>query len=211
MRNNSEKVIPPAHCIQKPPASARERRAVLQAAFLLAAVIVSAIILRFGYLLFMRAAYPMKYADLVTHYADMYGFEPSMVFALIHTESGFDKDAVSPANAVGLMQIRRDTFKWAQSHTMEKEALSDDKLFEPEVNIRYGIVILSILREEFGDTSTMLAAYNAGIGNVRKWLRNPEYSDDGVTLKYIDFKETRNYVKKIPKTKKIYEKLYNIE
>lgn len=174
-------------------------------------VAIMAGILRFGYLCFMRAAYPTKYSNFVTHYANMYGFEPSFAFSIIRTESGFDSQAVSHADALGLMQITRDTFDWAQSRTPENENLPYDKLFDPEINIRYGLFVLSILREEFSDTRTMLAAYNAGIGNVKKWLKNSEYSNDGVTLKHIPYNETHCYVKKIPETKKIYEKLYDFE
>ncbi|MDD3692658.1 MAG: lytic transglycosylase domain-containing protein [Oscillospiraceae bacterium] len=186
-------------------------RIVLDAIAFLALSAILAGLLHLGYFCFMRAAYPVKYNDFVTHYANMYGFEPSLAFAIIRTESGFDSDAVSHANALGLMQITRDTFDWAQSRTPGNENLPHDRLFDPETNIQYGLFVLSLLREEFSDTHTMLAAYNAGIGNVRKWLKDSECSDDGVTLKYIPYNETRCYVKKVPTAKKIYEKLYDFE
>lgn len=186
-------------------------RFVLELLLLLAIIILSTLVLRFGYHQFMCRAYPVKFDDYVTKYADLYDFEPSFVYAIIRTESGFDKNAVSSADAVGLMQITHDTFEWAQSRTPEKESLSADSLHEPEVNIRYGLYIMSLLRNEFEDTRTMLAAYNAGIGNVRKWLTDSRYSDDGVTLKIIPFGQTRNYVKKIPAAKRIYKELYNID
>ena len=55
------------------------------------------------------------------------------------------------------------------------------------------------------------AAYNAGPGNVSKWLGDSEYSDDGETLSYIPFKETRNYVTKVNKAIEIYDRLYYSE
>ncbi|NLN81367.1 MAG: lytic transglycosylase domain-containing protein [Clostridiales bacterium] len=180
-------------------------------AVLLAALAAATGLLRLGFIRFMKAAYPLEYSDLVNKYSEQYGFEPSLIFALIHTESGFDHQAVSHKKAIGLMQITEDTFEWAQFRFSEKEALPVEMLYDPETNIHYGIRILSLLKEEFEDTKTMLAAYNAGVGNVRRWLKTPEYSDDGASLKSIPYEETSNYVSKIPKTKSIYRKLYDIE
>ena len=57
---------------------------------------------------------------------------------------------------------------------------------------------------------TALAAYNAGMGNVSKWLKNPEYSSDGITLSYIPFKETREYVAKVNDYERTYKELYDL-
>lgn len=176
--------------------------------FWLALLTLAAVMLRFGYLVFVRAAYPLKYRDLVIPLAREHGFEPSLIFAIIHTESGFDPNAVSRKNAIGLMQITEDTFKWVQSRTSERESLSVEKLYEPKTNIEYGIKVLALLREEFSDTGTMLAAYNAGIGNVRRWLKDKSYSEDGISLKSIPIKETSGYVEKVPAAKRTYEKIY---
>jgi len=184
---------------------------ILEITLWLVVLTVSALLLQFGYMKFLQSAYPLKYSEFVNRFSSEYGFEPSLIFALIHTESGFDPNAVSHANAIGLMQINEDTFQWAQMRTPEKENLPVEMLYDPEINIKYGIIVLSLLREEFKDTETMLAAYNAGIGNVRKWLKNPEYSDDGIKLKAIPFWETEKYIKKVPATKRLYEKIYDFE
>ena len=55
---------------------------------------------------------------------------------------------------------------------------------------------------------TALAAYNGGIGNVDKWLSNPEITDHLGKLKNIPFNETELYVKKVTTTYKIYKKIY---
>lgn len=167
-------------------------------------------LLRFGYHRYMCAAYPLEYSEYVLNYAEMYDFEPSLIFALIYTESGFNPDAVSSADAIGLMQITEDTFEWAQNRTNVEELIPTNELFDPEVNIHYGVLVMSLLREQFSDTNTMLAAYNAGIGNVRRWLENTDYSDDGIILKEIPFEETENYIEKIPEAKKMYEQLYDL-
>ena len=64
------------------------------------------------------------------------------------------------------------------------------------------------LYQQFGSLSAALAAYNAGEGNVTRWLAQPEYSDDGKTLKEIPYPETADYVETVLVRQTIYEKLY---
>lgn len=155
------------------------------------------------------AIYPIKNDTFVETYAEEYGLDPSFVYAVIHTESKFDPDAVSPAGAKGLMQITDDTFRWAQQRCGEN--LTDsDVLFQPATNIRYGCFILSFLSQEFEDTETVLAAYNAGRGRVQKWLSDPAYSSDGKTLSNIPYEETATYVRRVLTAQKRYQQLYNI-
>ncbi len=186
------------------------RRALLGLAALVAVLAVVAGLLRVACYRYMCAAYPLEYRVYVEKYAQEYGFESSFLFALIQTESGFDPEAISPAKAMGLMQITEDTFLWAQDRSHVEEIIPTDRLFDPETNIRFGTLVLSLLREEFSDTRTLLAAYNAGMGNARKWLKDTDYSDDGVTLKDIPFAETRNYVDRIPAAQAMYKKLYKL-
>ncbi len=150
--------------------------------------------------------YPTTYQESVTVYAQQYAIPESLVFAVIHTESHFNPEAVSTADAKGLMQLTDNTCDWARTLLGETEG----DVFDPETNIRYGTKILSVLRGEFSEVETVLAAYNAGIGNVRKWLENPQYSDDGKTLHTIPFKETREYVVRVLKAQKRYQTLYDI-
>ena len=67
-----------------------------------------------------------------------------------------------------------------------------------------GCYYLKYLFDRFKNVNVVLCAYNAGEGNVRKWLKNKEYSLDGKTIKSIPFNETDKYVKKINKTYKKY-------
>ena len=70
--------------------------------------------LRVGYIRYMRSAYPVEYEAYVEAYAEEYELPPSLLYAVIRTESEFNPDAVSSAGAVGLMQLTEDTFSWAQ-------------------------------------------------------------------------------------------------
>ena len=67
------------------------------------------------------------------------------------------------------------------------------------------------LHNQFETTQTALAAYNAGSGNVSKWLQDSNYSDDGKTLKDIPYEETKKYVKKVMIVQKIYQWIYHIQ
>ncbi|MCM1365257.1 MAG: lytic transglycosylase domain-containing protein [Faecalibacterium sp.] len=162
----------------------------------------------FGYVSVMKTLYPVKYDEFVEMYTSEYNLEKSFVFAVIKCESSFDKDAVSKVNAKGLMQIMPDTFTWLKTKT--KETLDEDMLFDPETSVKYGCLLYRMLIDQFGNEETAVAAYHAGLGNVSKWLKNSEYSDDGVHLKKIPFPSTEKYVEKVIQAKSVYKKLYKM-
>ncbi|MCR4616515.1 MAG: lytic transglycosylase domain-containing protein [Clostridiales bacterium] len=153
--------------------------------------------------------YPIKYQETVEKYSAMYDVEPELILAVINTESGFNRYAVSSANAMGLMQITPETFSWLQ--TKFKEKLSEDALFEEDTAIRYGTYFLHILLEEFEDTDTALAAYHAGMNKVKQWLKDKDVSPDGKTLSSIPYNDTAYYVHKIEKAVDVYRKIYKPE
>lgn len=183
----------------------------LEVLVLLALVAGAVFLLRAGYRQYMTAAYPLRYQQVVDECAAQYGLHPSLVYAVIRTESGFDPKAVSPAKARGLMQLTKDTFEWAQRRVPYTGDAEEDALFDPQTNIRYGVLVLHLLGEQFEDEDTILAAYNAGMGNVSRWLADAAYSDDGVTLREIPYPETRNYVQRVRDAQAMYRKLYDLE
>lgn len=157
-----------------------------------------------------KAAYPCKYTFEIEKYADEYDVPRALLFAVIHTESGFDPNAVSSAGALGLTQITPETFHWLQTKT--GETLPDSALYEPEVSVRYGALFYSMLLSEFGgDIRTAVAAYHAGRGQVNAWLRDRQYSADGKTLDIIPSRDTNHYVYKVTKAINIYNNLYEKE
>lgn len=157
-----------------------------------------------------KAAYPCKYTFEIEKYADEYDVPRALLFAVIHTESGFDPNAVSSAGALGLTQITPETFHWLQTKT--GETLPDSALYEPEVSVRYGALFYSMLLSEFGgDIRTAAAAYHAGRGQVNAWLRDGQYSANGKTLDTIPSRDTNHYVYKVMKAINIYNNLYEKE
>lgn len=155
--------------------------------------------------------YPIKYQETVEAVAQEYDLPPSLLYAVIHTESGFRPDARSSADAKGLMQITDDTYNWARQIGKTGEKKDTSVLYDPEKNIRYGGLILRLLYKEFDNTETVLAAYNAGQGHVRSWLMNPDYSEDGNQLDDIPFSETKQYVRRVLRTQKRYQRFYHID
>ncbi|MGL5257874.1 MAG: lytic transglycosylase domain-containing protein [Proteocatella sp.] len=151
--------------------------------------------------------YPIKYQKAVEKYSKQYDVDKYLVYSVMKQESNFKKDAVSRAGARGLMQITEDTFNWL-SVKMKVNKYEYDDLFDPEVNIMYGVFFISYLQDRFEDNRTVTAAYNAGINVTRRWLKDERYSDDGISLKYIPYKETSNYVEIVNKNYNKYIEIY---
>lgn len=158
----------------------------------------------FAYTRIVKKIYPLDYKEFATKYASEYELESELVFAVIKTESDFNESAKSAKGAKGLMQITEET----GAYVAAKIGKSDYDLLDAETNILFGCYYLRYLFDSFYTERETLAAYNAGEGNVRKWLKNADYSDDGKTLKTIPFKETEEYIKKIYKNLEKYKKIY---
>lgn len=160
---------------------------------------------------FLKYNYPLKYTPYVDEYAQTNGLNKSLVYAVIRTESNFNPKAVSNIGALGLMQLTPDTFEWAQTKTNENESLSTDSLYDPQMNVHYGTVVLSSLLNEFGREDTALAAYHAGRTKVKSWLTDAQYSHDGKSLYHIPFADTRAYVKRVLASKASYQEIYKMQ
>ena len=162
-----------------------------------------------GYHFYYRHAYPREYQLLVEEQSAQRQLPQSLVYAVIHTESGFDPQAISSVGAKGLMQLTDPTLEWVQ-YRLGHETTDSQLLFEPKQNITYGCALLRLLLDEFLQPATALAAYHAGWGNVQQWLADERYSSDGVNLTTIPIPETADYVQKVLLTQQIYQNLYQI-
>ncbi|WP_458408085.1 lytic transglycosylase domain-containing protein [Anaerotignum sp.] len=166
-----------------------------------------ALLTAFGFCVVLPRVLPLKYQDIVGKYAAAYELEKSLVNGVIFCESHFELNAVSSADAIGLMQVTQETGWWAAEQMGLNPETVD--LTDPDTNIRIGCWYLNWLLDKFdGVTETALAGYNAGHGNVDKWLADEEMSADGITLEEIPFEETKNYVKKVQLAQKIYSYVY---
>lgn len=153
--------------------------------------------------IFFLNLYPLKYKRIIQAYATKYSIQPEIIASIINTESGFNNFVVSDKGAVGLMQLLPETASWLA----EKQGISYnyEMLQESDFNIHIGTYYLSYLINKFNCLDTAITAYNAGEGNVVKWLQNKEYSCDGKILKKIPFKESKSYLKKVKNSVGIYK------
>ncbi len=152
----------------------------------------------------LKTLYPLKYEDSINKYSEKYNLDKYLVMGVISAESRFSEDAVSHKSAKGLMQLKDDTAYWCA----EKYGIKGE-IYEAEVNIEIGCAYLRYLLDLFGeDTENALAAYNAGQGNVKKWLADTRFSTDGKNLDTIPYVETRDYVLRVQRRAQIYKKIY---
>lgn len=165
------------------------------------------------WLLFQQDSEPMvttyitEYEDLIRQYAGENQIPPAYVAAVIMAESSYRPEAVSSVNAQGLMQILPDTAAWIAGKFDEEYV--EGCLFDPETNIRYGCWYLGFLMNRYdGSMRCASSAYHAGQGTVDKWLADPLYSSDGVTLTSIPSEVTGTYVDRVLKYYEGYEKIY---
>jgi len=155
-----------------------------------------------------RYIYPYPYENEISFYSKNYGLDSNFVLAVIKAESNFKKDATSRRGAMGLMQLMPSTAAWIGEQLGDEDCTLAE-FYEPERNIRYGTWYLSELREEFhGNPVLVLAAYNAGRGNVREWMHLYNWDMKFNDPDAIPYAETREYVKKVLKNEEKYQKLY---
>ncbi|MEG2116652.1 MAG: lytic transglycosylase domain-containing protein [Clostridia bacterium] len=147
-----------------------------------------------------------KYIDTIFVASEKLELDGALILAIIKTESDFNKEAVSSKNAIGLMQLIPKTAE--PIATENGYQFNKTILFDPKINIELGSIYLKYLIEKFQNVDTAIAAYNAGEGNVAKWLLDEKYSIDGATLFHIPFSETESYVFKVKKYWRNYEDYY---
>lgn len=164
--------------------------------------------LSWTYKYIMQILYPLKYEEIISKVSSKYEVEKELIYAIIKCESGFDEKAHSRANAHGLMQITPETFEWLKTCYTHDTKVSTQDLKKPEVNIIYGTLLISILNKKYSCEQEVLSAYNAGMTTVERWLSDEKTSSNGKDLDHIPYKETRDYVERVKKAKKIYKKLY---
>lgn len=159
-------------------------------------IFITIIIIYMAFLL-VSVRFPVKYYDIIQNYAEVYGVDPVIITSIINVESNFNRNAVSPVGASGLMQIMAPTAVWAAEEIGIEKFDYYEMIFDPEINIKIGTWYIGRLINNYSNLEVALAAYNAGSGNVSRWLTNPEFSEDNNTLSYIPFDETRFYIIKV--------------
>lgn len=130
-----------------------------------------------------------KYEDIINHASETYGVDKNIIKSVILAESSAKENAISTANAKGLMQIIDSTAQY----------LGINNVWDPKENIMGGAKYLSeLLRKYNGNLKFALAGYNAGPGNVDKYNGIPPFT------------ETQNYVKRVVGYLKNFEETQNV-
>jgi soluble lytic murein transglycosylase len=146
---------------------------------------------------------PLRHDDIIRQQAADKQLDPSLIAAVIYAESRF-RDATSHAGARGLMQITPQTAAEIARRSGGTQFEQGD-LAEPQINIAYGSWYLRWLLRHYGENELLaVAAYNAGTGNVDRWIAR----DPGLTADEIPFPETRHYVAKVLDARRDYQRTY---
>ncbi|MGI6143631.1 MAG: lytic transglycosylase domain-containing protein [bacterium] len=173
--------------------------------YMLLAVLMIILISHTGW--FWRLLYPIHYEEIIFRYSRQFGVDPYLVTAVIRVESKYYPRALSSMGAVGLMQIMPETGQWV-AENLGLEDFTPDSLYDPEINICIGTWYLASLQQEFGDLALVLAAYNGGRGNVKRWLEKQKAEGKTAGLEGFPFPETRSYVVKVLNNYKRYQEIY---
>lgn len=140
--------------------------------------------------------YPRPYDKEVAAAAKLAGLPPDLVYSVIRQESVFRNDAVSTANARGLMQLQIDTAR-RTARAFKQPVPTEGALSDPAVNVLLGAAHVKELLDRFGGQLPLaLAAYNAGPNAAQRWLP-PSPIDPDIWVENIPYNETRAYVQRI--------------
>ena len=156
---------------------------------------------------YWEALFPKPYWADLKRYSTDNGLDPYLVASLIRQESEFNPNAISRANAVGLMQLLPVTGKKVAKE-VKLHHFSPSQLYTPTVNLQLGTRYFKSMVDKFGSFEYALAAYNAGSDRVEDWLAQGKYRDPQEFVESIPFTETREYVQAILRNANVYKQLY---
>ncbi len=157
----------------------------------------------------LEVVYPFPHRELVTARSRELGLDPFLVAGLMRQESAFSPTIVSPAGAVGLMQVMPATGRQI-ANRIGPEGFRRDFLEAAELNVRMGTHFLAELLDRYdGETTLALSAYNAGPTRANRWRSFQEAEDPLRFTERIPFAETREYVKIVTRNRSLYRWLYD--
>lgn len=155
-------------------------------------------------LAYWRILFPEPWWTTIRAEAAKNNLDPYLVASLIRQESEFNPNAISYANAWGLMQLLPSVGR----RMAREEGIRNFRTFQlldPETNIRLGTRYLREMIDKFGGVQQYaLAAYNAGDNRVTAWQSAGPYSGLDEFVESIPFSETRNYVEAILRNEETY-------
>jgi soluble lytic murein transglycosylase len=157
-------------------------------------------------LIVWRTLYPLPYEPALRREAAKNAFDPMLAAGLIRQESTFQADAVSPKNAVGLMQVLPQTGRLMARQLRVR--YTKTSLFEPNFNLEVGMVYVAGLLRNLGAPEYALAAFNAGEDRIALWRSERNYEEIPELVESIPFTETRDYVQIVLRNAEVYRMIY---
>lgn len=155
----------------------------------------------------LQILYPAPYLTILQRAARARHLDPRFMLAIMRQESRFRPDARSPAAARGLMQLTPATARRLAA-SLGKVDLDLDDLYEPETSIELAAAHLEELQRRFPQhLAAVAAAYNAGAGNVERWLHRAESDDPDRFVIEIGFRETKEYVYRVMANYEVYRRI----
>jgi soluble lytic murein transglycosylase len=186
----------------------RRRRTAFGVAVVMAAVVALLLALPLAKRAVNSLGLPLQYPSVIRQQAAAKHLDPALVAAVIYAETKFDP-RMSPAGAVGLMQLMPDTATFLAKRS-GATTFSTADLSTPAVNIAYGSYYLRYLLDEYhGNTVLALAAYNGGETNVDSWVRSAHADRERFRIGDIPFPETRAYVQRVLTARGEYRRTYS--
>jgi soluble lytic murein transglycosylase len=153
-----------------------------------------------------KTLYPLPYETALRREAAHNNFDPMIAAGLIRQESTFQADAVSHANAVGLMQVLPKTAKLLAKQLRVRYVKT--KLFDPDYNLELGMLYIASLLRATGAPEYALAAFNAGEDRIAAWRAERNYEEIPELVESIPFTETRDYVQIVLRNAEVYRMIY---
>lgn len=168
--------------------------------------IITLILATYGIIAYQTSRTQIDYQDEITEYSEKYNVDPILTASIVKVESDFDNDAKSHQGAQGLMQLLDETAR----HSAEVIGIDyyPEKLNDIDYNLNLGVGYYNYLYNYYNNRKLALAAYNGGVGNVDKWIKQGIIDKNNPDISKIPFDETRQYVTKVEATYDVYKTFY---
>ncbi len=154
-----------------------------------------------------ESALPLDDVSVIREQAAAKHLDPALIAAVIYAESKFEP-RTSPAGAEGLMQIEPATAEFLAKLSGGYRFTTSD-LATPSVNVAYGSYYLRYLLDHYGGEEMLaVAAYNAGLANVDRWVAKAHAQGRQLSVDAILFPETRAYVRRVLSAQRVYRASY---
>jgi soluble lytic murein transglycosylase len=184
----------------------RRRRLAALVAVALVGALVALLVPRLDHVV-RRLALPLSHEQIIREQAAAKHLDPALIAAVIYAETKFDP-RTSAAGAEGLMQILPSTAHFL-AHLSGGVRFTTSDLGTPAINVAYGSYYLRYLLDHYdGDEMLALAAYNAGLANVDRWVAGARAAGRRMQIEDIPFGQTRAYVRRVLQAQQEYRALY---